>query len=44
MTADILKAMVQAAGSVQCDEQVKLKCADVTFNAEGMVAEIESSK
>ncbi|KAL5496644.1 hypothetical protein EMCRGX_G012974 [Ephydatia muelleri] len=27
-----------------CDELVKLKCADVTFNPEGMVVKIESSK
>ena len=64
MTADMLKAMVEAAGSapsltevgllavclvafagfMRCDELVKLKCADVTFNPEGMVVKIESSK
>ena len=61
VTADMLKAMVEAAGSdpsltevrllavclvafMRCDELVKLKCADVTFNAEGMVVRIESNK
>ena len=64
MTADMLKAMVEGAGSapslrevrllavclvvfagfVRRDELVKLKCADVTFNAKGMVVKIESSK
>ena len=29
---------------MQRDELVKLKCADVTFNAKGMVVKIESSK
>ena len=64
MTADMLKAMVEAAGPappltevrllavclvayagfMRCDELVKLKGSDVTFNAEGMVVKIESSK
>ena len=64
VTADMLKAMVEAAGSapslrevrllavclvvfagfMRRDELVKLKCADVTFNAKGMVVKIESSK
>ena len=32
------------AGFMRCDELVKLKCADVIFNAEGMGVKIESSK
>ena len=36
--------LVVFAGFMWCDELVKLKCADVTFNAEGMVVKIESSK
>ena len=64
VTADMLKAMVEAAGPapsltevrllavclvayagfMRCEELVKLKGSDVTFNAEGMVVKIESSK
>ena len=64
VTADMLKTMVEAAGSapsltevkllavclvafagfMRCDELVKLKFADVTFNVDGMVIKIESSK
>ena len=64
VTADMLKAMVEAAGPapsltevrllavclvayagfMRCDELLKLRGSDVTFNAEGMVVKIESSK
>ena len=64
VTADMLKAMVEAAGPapsltevrllavclvayagfMRCDELLKLRGSDVTFNAEGMVVNIESSK
>ena len=33
--------LVAFAGFMRCDELVKLRCADITFNAEG---KIESSK
>ena len=36
--------LVAYAGFMQCDELVKLKGSDVTFNAEGMVVKIKSSK
>ena len=64
VTADMLKAMVEAAGPapsltevrllavclvafagfMRCDELVKLKCEDITFNTESMVVRIVSSK
>ncbi|KAL5473775.1 hypothetical protein EMCRGX_G028330 [Ephydatia muelleri] len=64
VTADILKAMVEAAGSapsltevrllavclvafagfMRCDELIRLRCEDITFNAEGMIINIVSSK
>eukprot|EP00731_Ephydatia_muelleri_P008337 Em0004g675a len=64
VTADMLKAMVEAAGPapslkevrllavclvsyagfMRCDELLELRGSDVTFNAEGMVVKIESSK
>eukprot|EP00731_Ephydatia_muelleri_P004877 Em0002g1053a len=34
--------LVPFAGFMWCDELVKLRCADVTFNAEGMMVQIES--
>ena len=57
VTAEMLKAMVEAAGVapsltevrllavclvdfegfMQCDELIRLKCEDITFNAESMV-------
>ena len=63
VTADMLKAMVEAAGPapsltevrllavclvafagfMRCDELVKLKCEDITFNTESMVVRIVSS-
>ena len=64
VTADMLKAMVEAAGPapsltevrllavclvafagfMRCDELIKLKCEDITFNTESMVIRIVSSK
>ena len=64
VTADMLKAMVEAAGPdpsltevrllavclvafagfLRCNELIKLKCSDITFNAEGMVINVQSSK
>ena len=64
VTADMLKAMVEAAGSapsltevrllavclvafagfMRCDELIRLRCKDITFNAEGMIINIVSSK
>ena len=64
ITADMLKAMVEAAGSdpslteirllavcllafagfMRCDELVKLKCDEITFNSESMVVRVQSSK
>ena len=64
VTADMLKAMVEAAGSapsltefrllavclvafagfMQCDELIRLRCEDITFNAEGMIINIVSCK
>ena len=64
ITADMLKAMVEAAGPVpslteirllavcllafagfmRCDELVKLKCDDITFNSESMVVRVQSYK
>ena len=64
ITADMLKAMVEAAGPdpslteirllavcllafagfMRCDELVKLKCDDITFNSESMVVRVQSSK
>ena len=36
--------LVAYAGFMRCEELVKLRGSDVTFNAEGMVVKIESSK
>ena len=64
ITADMLKAMVEAAGLdpslaeirllavcllafagfMRCDELVKLKCDDITFNSESMVVRVQFSK
>ena len=64
VTADMLKAMVEAAGAapsltevrllavclvafagfMRCDELIRLRCEDITFNAEGMMINIVSSK
>ena len=64
VTADMLKAMVEAAGPdpplsevrllavclvafsgfLHCNELVKLKCSDITFNTEGMLINVQSSK
>ena len=32
------------AGFMRCDELVKLKCDDITFNSESMVVRVQSSK
>ena len=36
--------LVAFAGFLRCEESLKLRCADVAFNAEGMVIQITSSK
>jgi integrase len=36
--------LVAFAGFLRCNELIKLKCCDITFNAEGMVVNVESSK
>ena len=36
--------LVAFAGFLRCDELIKLKCRDVTFNDQGMVINIVSSK
>ena len=40
----LVVCLVAYAGFMRCEELVKLKGSDVTFNAEGMVVKIESSK
>ena len=32
------------AGFLRCDELIKLRCSDISFNAEGMRVSIKSSK
>ena len=36
--------LVAFAGFLRCEELLKLRCADVAFNTEGMVIQITSSK
>ena len=36
--------LVAFAGFLHCNELIKLKCSDITFNAEGMVINVQSSK
>ena len=36
--------LVAFAGFMRCDELIRLRCEDITFNAEGMIINIVSSK
>ena len=36
--------LVAFAGFLHCNELIKLKCSDITFNAEGTVINVQSSK
>ena len=36
--------LVVFAGFLHCNELIKLKCYDITFNAEGIVINVQSSK
>ena len=36
--------LVTFAGFLRCNELIKLKCCDITFNAEGMGINVQSSK
>ena len=36
--------LVAFAGLLRCNELIKFKCSDITFNAEGMVINVQSSK
>ena len=36
--------LVAFAGFLHCNELIKLKCSDITFNAEDMVINVQSSK
>ena len=40
----LVVCLLAFAGFMRCDELVKLKCDDITFNSESMVVRVQSSK
>ena len=40
----LAKCLISFAGFLRCDELIKLKCSDITINAESMIINVTSSK